>query len=122
MSTVTLAGHATSVNGAELDTAIGQLLGQGLGYDDWKTELESLGGFTWTENLKNLIIKREFNFFKEEILTLQSQPNTAQGLKTKTNSLESILKRLQGPEWVKGVPGEMEKRKREGRLLGKDAK
>jgi hypothetical protein len=122
MSTVTLAGHATSANGAKLDTAIGQLLGQGLGYDDWKTELESLGGFTWTENLKNLIIKREFNFFKEEILTLQSQPNTAQGLKTKTNSLESILKRLQGLEWVKGVPGEMEKRKREGRLLGKDAK
>jgi hypothetical protein len=99
-----------------------QLLGQGLGYDDWKTELESLGGFTWTENLKNLIIKREFNFFKEEILTLQSQPNTAQGLRTKTNSLESILKRLQGLEWVKGVPGEMEKRKRKGRLLGKDAK
>ena len=122
MSTGTLVGHATSVNGAELDTTIGQLLGQGLGYDDWKTELESVGGFTWTENLKNLIIKREFNFFKEEILTLQSQPNTARGLKTKTNSLESILKRLQGLEWVKGVPGEMGKRKRDGRLLGKDAK
>jgi hypothetical protein len=122
MSTRTLIGQPTSVNGAELDTTIGQLLGQGLGYNDWKMELESLGGFTWTENLKNIIIKKEFSFFKEEILTLQSEPNTAHGLKTKTNSLESILKRLQGLEWVKGVPDEMEKRKRDGRLLGKDAK
>ncbi len=84
MSTVALVGHAISVNGAVLDAAIGQLLGQGLCYDDWKTEVESLGGFKRIENLKTLIIKREFNFFKEEILTSQSQPNTAQGLKTKT--------------------------------------
>ena len=105
-----------------LDTIIGQLLGQGLGYDDWKRKLENLGGFTWNESIKNIIIKKEFNFFKKEILRLQSEPNTARGLKSKTNSLESILKRLQGLEWVKGVPNEMEQRKRDSRLLGKDAK
>ena len=110
-------------NGAVLDTFILKLLGQGLGYDDWKSELEILGGFTWTESLKHIIIKKEFGFFREEILLLQSEPNTARGLGSKkTNSLESILKRLQGLEWVKGIPNEMEQRKRDGRLLGKDAK
>ena len=108
-------------NEAVLDRTIGKLLGQGLGYDDWKKELERLGRF-WTESLKNIIIKREFSFFKDEILRLQSEPNTAHGMKLKTNSLESILKRLQGLEWVKGVPSEMDQRKRDGRLLGKDAK
>jgi len=122
MSTHTLPAQSLLENGAVLDTIIGKLLGQGLGYDDWKRELESLGGFTWTESLKNIIIKKEFNFFKKEILRLQSEPNTARGLKSKTNSLESILKRLQGLEWVKGVPNEMEQRKRDSRLLGKDAK
>lgn len=108
-------------NEAVLDRTIGKLLGQGLGYDDWKKELERLGRF-WTESLKNIVIKREFSFFRDEILRLQSEPNTAHGMKLKTNSLESILKRLQGLEWVKGVPNEMEQRKRDGRLLGKDAK
>jgi hypothetical protein len=122
MSTHTLAGQSLLQNGTALDTIIGQLLGQGLGYDDWKMELGNLGGFAWTESLKNSIIKREFNFFREEILRLQSEPNTARGLKSKTNSLESILKRLQGLEWLKGVPNEMEQRRRDGRLLGKDAK
>jgi hypothetical protein len=109
-------------SGDLLDIIIGSLLGHGLGYDDWKRELESLGGFTWTESLKNVVIKKEFGFFREEILRLQSEPNATRGLKSKTNSLESILKRLQGLEWVKGVPNEMEQRKRDVRLLGKDAK
>ncbi|KAE9366222.1 hypothetical protein N431DRAFT_386458 [Stipitochalara longipes BDJ] len=122
MSTHTLTEGALLENGDLIDTTIGQLLGQGLGYDDWKMELENLGGFAWTESLKNVIIKKEFSFFKEEILRLQAEPNTTRGLKSKTNSLESILKRLQGLEWVKGVPNEMEARKRDGRLLGKDAK
>ncbi len=73
--------------------------------------------------MKNTVIKKEFIFFRDEILRLQSEPNTARGLKSKkTNSLESILKRLQGLEWVEGVPNEMEQRERDGRLLGKDAK
>jgi len=122
MSHYTLTGKALLENGDLLDTTIDQLLGQGLGYDDWKMELENIGGFAWTEGVKNIIIKKEFSFFKEEILRLQSEPNTTPGLKSKTNSLESILKRLQGLEWVKGVPDEMATRKRVGRLLGRDAK
>jgi hypothetical protein len=122
MSTCTLSGQALVENGVMLDDIIGQLLGQGLGYDDWKRKLQNLGGFTWNESIKNIIIKKEFIFFKEEILLLMSEPNKSRRLKSKTNSLESILKRLQGLEWVKGMPNEMEQRKRDGRLLGKDAK
>jgi hypothetical protein len=104
------------------ETLIDELLGRGLGYDEWKKELEARGGFTWSESLKNTIIRREFGFFKEEILHLKSEPNKSKGLQSKTNSLESILKRLQGLEWGNGMPSEMEKRRRDGRLLGKDAK
>jgi hypothetical protein len=122
MSTHTLSGQPLVENGAVLNTIIGQLLGQGLGYDDWKRKLQSLGGFIWNESIKNIIIKKEFSFFRAEILLLMSEPNKSRRLKSKTNSLESILKRLQGLEWAKGMPNEMEQRKRNGRLLGKDAK
>jgi hypothetical protein len=122
MSTHTRTGQLLLENDGLLDTIISKLLGQGLGYDDWKRELESREGFTWSEAFKNVIIKKEFSFFRKEILRLQSEPNTARGPKSKTNSLESILKRLQGLEWAKGVPNEMEQRRRDGRLLGKDAK
>jgi hypothetical protein len=105
-----------------LDKIIRNLLGQGLGYDEWKVQLKGRGDFTWSESLKNTIIKREFGFFKEEILRLKSEPNKSRGLQSKTNSLESILKRLQGLEWANGMPNEMEERRRGGRLLGKDAK
>ena len=105
-----------------LDKIVRNLLGQGLGYDEWKLQLKKQGDFTWSETLKNTIIKREFNFFKDEILRLKSEPNKSRGLQSKTNSLESILKRLQGLEWANGMPNEMEERRRMGRLLGKDAK
>jgi hypothetical protein len=122
MSSHTLSGQALVENSVMLDTIIGQLLGQGLGYEDWKRKLENLGGFTWNESIKNIIIKKEFSFFREEILRLIAEPNKSRKLKSRTNSLESIQKRLQGLEWVKGMPNEMEQRKRDGRLLGKDAK
>ena len=105
-----------------LDTIIDKLLGQGLGYDDWKRKLESQGNFIWSESIKNIIIKKEFSFFREEILRLKSEENKSCGLKAKTNSLESILKRLKGLEWASGMPNEMEQRRLDGRLLGKDAK
>jgi len=104
------------------EALIDELLGQGLGYDEWKKELKARGDYTWSESLKNTIIRREFGFFKEEILHLKSEPNKSKGLQSKTNSLESILKRLQGLEWGNGMPNEMEKRRANGRLLGKDAK
>ncbi|KAN0095534.1 hypothetical protein V8E51_016245 [Hyaloscypha variabilis] len=87
----TLTGKALLENVDVLYTTIDQLLGQGLGYNDWNLELENLGAFAYPKSLQNLIIEKEFAFFKEEILRLQSQPNTTPGLKSKTNSLESIL-------------------------------
>jgi hypothetical protein len=104
---------------------IDTLLGQGLGYDDWETRLRSQGyGDLWNENLKNIIIKREFEYFKVEILRLRGEPNTASKGKDvqKTNSSESIMKRLQGQEWAKGKRSEREQRMKSKTLLGKDAK
>lgn len=112
------------VDGVALDNIIGSLLGQGLGYNEWKRQLKYRGGFTWSESLKNTIIKREFGYFKDEILRLKAEPNKSRGLRvqSKTNSLESILKRLQGLEWGNGMPDELAERTRSRRLLGKDAK
>jgi len=107
---------------AALDRIMSKLLGQGLGYDEWKIQLKKQGGFTWSETLKNTVIKKEFGFFKEEILRLKAEPNKSRALQSKTNSLESILKRLQGVEWANGMPIEMEERRRNRRLLGKDVK
>ena len=104
---------------------IDSLLGQGLGYDEWKAELKLQGyGDSWNEALKNKIIKREYETFKDEILRLKNEPNTATKGKDvqRTNSLESILKRLQGQEWAKGRPSEKKERLDSRRLLGKDAK
>ncbi|KAF4635173.1 hypothetical protein G7Y89_g2932 [Cudoniella acicularis] len=102
---------------------IDDLLGQGLGYYDWEMKLKSKG-WTWNENLKNKIIKHEFEYFKEEILRLIAEPNTAEKGKNvrKTNSAESVLKRLKGEEWAKGRPDEKNRRELNRRLLGKDAK
>lgn len=104
---------------------IDSLLGQGLGYDEWKAELKIQGyGDSWNEALKNKIIKREYETFKDEILRLKHESNTATKGKDvqRTNSSESILKRLQGQEWAKGRPSEKKERLDSRRLLGKDAK
>jgi hypothetical protein len=106
---------------AALDTAIEALLGGGLYYNQWRGELER-GGHKWTPGLKNIIIRREYEFFKEEILRLMKEENISKVSRKKSNSLVNILKRLQGEVWVEGVPDEWEKRLRERRLLSKDAK
>jgi hypothetical protein len=105
------------------ESVIDGLFGRGLGYVDWRAELESQG-FAWSIPLKFNIIEKEYDFFREEIQLMQSEPDVgrSRGSKAKSNSLESILKRLKGEVWIKGVPDEKEKRKREGRLLGEDAK
>jgi hypothetical protein len=105
------------------NSVIDNLLGRGWGYNEWGTTLKSQG-YLWNETVKNLIIKREFEKFKDEVLFLRAQPNTARKGKDvqKTNSSESIMKRLQGKEWVKGKPNEKEQRKQSRMLLGKDAK
>jgi hypothetical protein len=107
------------------DVEIESLLGQGWSYDEWQVRLKNHGyGKLWNGNLKNIIIKREFEKFKTEILRLQAEPNEAPGGKDvqKTNSLESILKRLQGRDWANGKPNEKVQRMQDRRLLGKDAK
>ena len=107
------------------DAVIYGLFGQGLGYEDWKSRLKNQGyGNFWNESLKNTIIKKEFEYFKLEILRLKAEPDKAKGGKDvpRTNSSESILKRLQGLEWAKGEPNEKVQRMQKRRLLGKDAK
>ena len=104
-----------------LDTVIEELLGQGFGYAEWEKELVSRG-FTWSPNLRNIIIDKEFWFFKDEIEQLLLQPSITQGTNSKSNSIVSILKRLKGEEWVEGIPDEREKRLRTRRLFGKDGK
>ena len=76
----------------------------------------------WTPGLKNIIIRREYEFFKEEILRMMKEENISKDSRKKSNSLVNILKRLQGEVWVEGVPDEREQRLRERRLLSKDAK
>jgi len=77
-----------------------------------------------TETVKNEIIKRELEYFKDEILRFRAEPNTAAKGKDVplTNSSESIMKRMQGKDWAKGKPREKDERRQSKRLLGKDAK
>jgi hypothetical protein len=101
---------------------IDQLFGKGLGYSDWEREI-TRQGYKWNENVMNQIIKREFGYFKDEILILEAQENTATGKHSpKTNSLESILKRIKGEKWLKKMPDERAERLQNGRLFGRDAK
>lgn len=94
------------------------LLGLGLGYADWETHLKDQG-YSWDESIKLAIIKRELtHFFKEEILQMIDEPNTAPRGRdiAKSNSARSIFRRL------KGKTGEWEQRRQDRRLLGRDAK
>jgi hypothetical protein len=107
------------------DEAIDNLLGYGLGYEDWESRLKAQGyGKLWNDHLKNTIIRREFEYFKDETLDLRAEPNEAKGGKEvpRTNSSASIMKRFQGHEWVEGRPNERAWRLQNRRLLGKDAK
>jgi hypothetical protein len=98
------------------------LLGYGLSHSQWETRFRD-NNYLWNDAVKNKMIRKEREWFKEEIQRLQAQPNTAGIMRRyKTNSLESILKRLKGEEWVKGIPDEKEIRFQERRLMGKDAK
>jgi hypothetical protein len=104
-----------------LDAVIEELLGRGFGYADWEKELVTRG-FTWSLNLRNIIIDKEFWYFKKEIEQLLLEPSITQGTNSKSNSIVSILKRLKGEEWVEGIPDERETRLRTRRLFGKDGK
>jgi hypothetical protein len=104
------------------DRAIAALLGKGWGYDDWQRELRS-NGYMWSEGLKNFIIAREYEMFKDEIVFLRLEPRIAESAKGPySNSTTTILKRIMGEEWFKGQPNEKQQRLGSGRLYGKDAK
>jgi hypothetical protein len=98
------------------------LIGIGLSYSDWETRFKQRG-YLWNEGMKNKMIHMEMEYFKDEILHRTAEENKAEGLfKCKSNSLSSILKRIQGEEWLKGTPVEKDARLQESRLMGKDAK
>lgn len=98
------------------------LLGRGLGYSDWEDHAQKQR-IPYTGQLKNTLIRREFELFKEEILVLKAKPaEKSKRDEPKSNSLESILKQLKGLPWMTGRPAEKKQRLLCGRLLGKDAK
>jgi hypothetical protein len=104
------------------DADITDFLGLGLAYSEWPAEIQKRGHL-WSPSLQNTIIKREWEFFRSEILRLKSEPEIkSHSTRLKSNSLPSILKRLQGEPWMQGHPDEREERLRANRLLGKDAR
>jgi hypothetical protein len=85
-----------------------------LGYDELAAELQKPCS-------RNTIIEEEFEYFKEEILRMRREKGFRhRPSKVFSNSLNSIVKRLQG-EPVPGLQVDREKRKQERRLLSKDA-
>lgn len=103
------------------DACIDGLLGQGWDYDQWQREFQRQG-FLWNSHVKNRVIDRELEYFKKEILRLESEENTGgRQSRAKTNSQESILKRLKGEDWFPGRPSEKDQRLQMNppRLLGK---
>jgi hypothetical protein len=105
------------------DETIDALFGRGLSYHDWREILEN-DGVTWSGSLKNTIIRREFLFFKSEILHLKYEPRKGRVRRDQPdpNSLKTILERLKGEPWMEGAPSGRKERMLNGRLLGKDAK
>jgi hypothetical protein len=108
-------------NSALLDAVIQDFLGLGLGYSDWPEEVRKRN-HVWYPGLEKVIIKKEFEYFKDEILRLKSEPAIAQSSRAKSNSLKSILKRLKGEPWMDGAENEWAERFWSRRLLSKDAK
>lgn len=102
------------------DAVIEDFLGSGLSSSEWPAEVTKRG-YAWYPGLKNIIIEKQWERFKPEIQRLQSEPKIAQSSRFKSNSLESISKRLKGEPWAEGRPDEREERLRTRRLLGKDA-
>jgi hypothetical protein len=97
--------------------AIHSILGAGLGYDEVAAALQEMGHSC----PRNTVIEVEFEYFKEEILDMKRERGSRhRPSKVFSNSLNSIVKRLQG-ESVPGVEVDREKRRRECRLLSKDA-
>jgi len=109
-----------NTNALTLDEAIYSILGQGLKYKEWPAALEK-HGHSWRAGLEKIIIKKEWEFFREEIRNMRQQGNISNCARVQSDSLNSILKRLKGKP-VAGLPGCKEERRKQGRLISKDAK
>jgi hypothetical protein len=90
-----------------------------LRYDEWPAALRKQG-YPWKPNLRGIMIKKEFEYFREEICCMRQEQRIEHRSKVKSNSLNSIVKRLKGKS-VAGLPAEKEKRLQAHRLLSKDA-
>jgi hypothetical protein len=96
------------------DHVIDTLFGRGLSATDWQHELIAQG-YNWIPGLRNIIIRREFYFFKSEIEMLLAEPPTPTPNGGKSNSCKSVHRR------IKGETGERGQRLHEGRLFGPEA-
>jgi hypothetical protein len=93
------------------------MLGAGWAYDELGAALQNLGHSC----PRNTIIEEEFEYYKEEILCMRREKGSRhRPSKVISNSLNSIVKRLQG-EPVPGLQVDKEQRRRNLRLLSKDA-
>jgi hypothetical protein len=113
--------NASHTGASKLDENIRQaifsILGAGWGYDESVAALQTLGHSC----PRNIIIEEEFEYYKDEILRMRREKGFRhRPSKVFSNSLNSIVKRLQG-EPVPGVQVDKEERRRDRRLLSKDA-
>jgi hypothetical protein len=92
------------------------LLGRGLDETGWQQEL-TRQGYTWVKGLRNIIIRLEMWYFKDEIECFLAEPSTPtmNSRKCRSNSCRSIYLRIQGKT------GEHDQRLQEGRLCGPEA-
>jgi len=109
-----------NTNAFTLDEAIYSILGQGLKYKEWPAALEKYG-YSWRACLEKNIIKKEWEFFRQEIQEMRQEGETSNCARGQSNSLNSIVKRLKGKP-VAGLPECKEERRKQGRLISKDAK
>lgn len=72
---------------------IDSLLGQGWGCSEFKDEVQRQG-HAWNPGLENAILMREFALFRQETQEKRLEPDIGKGLRSQSNSLQSILKRL----------------------------
>lgn len=97
------------------DNVVEALLGRGLSYLEWKSQL-TRKRYLWNEGLKLRIIRKEFLMFKPEIERMMLEPNTSAELGPKSNSYIQIMKR------IKGKTGDREERLASGTLFGSNGK
>jgi hypothetical protein len=90
-----------TISTTEMDIAIDEIVGQGLGYDEWKHALEAKG-WAYNTDIENAVIRAEYEYFKSEIEQLLAGPKLTQD-SSKSNCFARILKRIRGEELIEGA-------------------